>query len=120
MVAELARGDGVEEERLALPRRLVDVRLDAVARRAGALQEIVALGEAQVDELSFVALGRGAQGFERGARLHVPLRAEEAFGASELELVSIRPCGDRPDRQVRQLVARRRREIAERKFVDQT
>ena len=48
VVAELAARDRVEKERLALARRLLDVRPDAVARVARPLQEVVALGEPQL------------------------------------------------------------------------
>ena len=107
VVAELARRDGVEEERFALARGLLDVRLDAVARVARPLQEVVALGEPQLDELAVVALRGLAQALERRARLRVPLGAEQPLGAPELQLVAVRAGRDRRDRQVLELARSR-------------
>ena len=55
VLAELAQRAQVEEPRLGLARRAVEVRPDAVARRGVALEEEVALGDAQIDELPVVA-----------------------------------------------------------------
>ena len=97
IVAELARRDGVEEQRFALPRRLVDVWPDAVARVALALQVVVAFGEPQVDQLAIVDRGGAPQRFVQRARLRIALRAEEALGAADFELVPVRARFDRGD-----------------------
>ena len=113
LVAELAGRDGVEEQRFALSRRLLDVRLDAVARVARPLQEVVALGEPQLDNLAIVSLRRMTQALECRARLWVSLGAEQPLGATELQLVAVRARRDRRNRQTLELGARERRQIAE-------
>ena len=108
----------VEVERLALSRCFFDVRLHSVARVSRPLQEIVALGQAQIHQLAVVAVRRRAQRLERGPRLRVALRAEEPLGATELEPVAVRSTRDRPKRQGVELGAGGERRIAERKFVE--
>ena len=119
VAAEVARRDRVEEERFALARALVEIRPDPVAGVARALQEVVALGEAQLDDLAVVVPRRLAQAFERRARLRVTLGAEQPLGASQLQPEAVRAGRDRGDRQALELAARERRQVAEREFVDQ-
>ena len=88
MRAELAKREGVKEQRFGLARRAIDIRAQAVARVAGTLQEIVAFGEPQVDQLSIVALSGVSQPLERRPRLRVPLASEEPLGTSQFQLVA--------------------------------
>ena len=118
VIAELARGDGVEEERFTLPRRVLDVRAHEIACGARVLEIVLALAEPQLHELPIVGVSRGrTQRLEDGLRLRVPPRGEKALAASDFELVAVRAGSDRSDRQVRELVACHWRQIAEREFV---
>src|SRR5262249_60445024 len=54
-VAQIFGRHRVEKERFALARCLLGVRLEGVARGAGALQVVVALREAEIDQLALVA-----------------------------------------------------------------
>ena len=118
VVAEVAVRDRIEEQCLPLPRCLVVIGPDAFARRPRLLLEVIALGEAQLNELLIVALGRGAQVVENRPRRRVPLAAEQALGASELEFVAVRSGHNRRDRQRLQLRLGDRREITERELVE--
>ena len=118
LIAELADRERVEEERFTLPRRVLDVRIQPVARVARALEIEVALGDPHLHELAIVALRRRPDVDERAARLRVALRAEQPLGAPELELVAIRSGRDRRDRQALELARGNRREVAQREFVD--
>ena len=89
-----------------------------VARIAWPLQKVVALGDAQADPLTVVALRGVAQSFESRPRLCVPFAAEEPLGAPELQLVAVVPRRDRLEiREGVELRAGERRQVAQRKLV---
>ncbi len=67
----------IEEPRFRLPRRLFEIGLHAVARRGVALEEVVAFGDAQVDDLSIVARHLRLQVLKRATGLAVAPGAEE-------------------------------------------
>ena len=56
--------------------------LHPVARVARALQEVVALGDAQLHDLAVVVARGGAQALEHRPRLRVALGAEQPLGAA--------------------------------------
>ena len=118
VIAELARRDRVEEERFAATRAFLGVGTHAVARAARALHEVVALGQAQVDQLAIVARGGPAQTVEDRTRQRVALRAEVALAAADLELVARAAGGDRCNRQMVELRGGGLCRIAERQLVD--
>ena len=90
VLAELAQRAQVEETRLGLAGGLFEIRLHAVARRSVALQEEVALGNAQVGELPVVAGHLPLDVLERAARLGVALRAEQDQRAAQVALALLR------------------------------
>src|SRR6185369_3952662 len=87
-VAEIARRNRVEVQRLTLARRFLSVRLDAVARGARPLQVVVALSEPEIDEFAIVAGCLTPERVEHRACRRIPLRAEEPLRAPEVELVA--------------------------------
>jgi hypothetical protein len=107
--AQAAQRAEIEEPRFGLARRLVEIRLHAVARRGVALEEIVALRDPQVDHFPIVAGHLTLQILERAARLAVALRAEENQRAAEVPL----RIGDDEVLQRSERVARRRGGVAQ-------
>ena len=118
VLPQLAHRAQVEELRLGAPRRLARPRLERLARRREALEVEVAFREPQRDELRVVAVGDRLQRLERRARLRVPARAEQAFGAAELQLEPRAPALERlPQLERVELRLRECRLVAERKLV---
>src|SRR5205085_9802933 len=76
----------VEEARLGLARRLVEVRAELVARLGVALEKAVALREPQVGDLAIVTAHPALQVLERAPCFAVALRPEEDQGAAEIAL----------------------------------
>ena len=116
-VAQLPRGHGVEEEGFTLSRGLLDVRPDSIARVARTLQEVVALGKSEVDQLALVTLGQRPERLECRACLRVAFRTEQSLRPAELQPVAVRAGNKRRDWQVLELGAGRDGKIAEREFV---
>jgi hypothetical protein len=93
--AEVALRKGEEVKRLALTRRFVEIRPQRVAGDARALEEVVALGKSEVDELAVVVARRAAQGLERQSRRRVAPGAEQPLCAAQFELVALSAVGNR-------------------------
>src|SRR4029079_14192574 len=94
--------------------RLVEIRLDAVAGERVTLEEEVALGDAQIDDLAVVAADLLLDVLQRAARLRVAFRAVEDQRAAEIELVVL-PLDQilpRPERRARLVGRVRQRELA--------
>src|SRR5207248_2830508 len=89
-LAERARRAEMEEARLRLAGRVRLIRPKGVARRPIAVQEVVALRDAERDELLLVARRLAIEPFEAVARDLISSRAEQPLGAAELQLKSIR------------------------------
>src|SRR5439155_11470989 len=111
------RGHGVEEEGFTLSRGVLDVRPDSIARVARTLQEVVALGKSEVDQLALVTLGQRPKRLECRACLRVAFRTEQSLRPAELHPVAVGAGNNRRDWQALELGAGRDGQIAERKFV---
>src|SRR5205823_7745680 len=94
-VAELACGNCPEKESLRLARGVLEIRRQAIARVACPFQEVIALGQPQIDEFAVVALRCGPEPLECRAGLCVTFAAEQPLRTPELESVAARPGGDR-------------------------
>ncbi len=82
-----AQSAEIEEPRFRATRRLIEIRPRAVAGRGVLLQEVIAFGYSQIDDLAIVTADLRLQGLERRARLRVAPGAEQSQRAPEIELV---------------------------------
>src|SRR5262249_39658433 len=87
---------------------------DAVAGVRVALEEVVALGNPQIDELAIVARRLALDVLQGAARLGIPLRPEQNLRAPEIELVVLL---DDQILERRQLAAGVRGRVGERELV---
>ena len=89
-IAQLANRRQIEESRFGHARAIFQIRRERVRSRAMTTQVVIALGEPEPHELAVVVFGERLQRIVDPARVRVATRREEALGAPELQLESIR------------------------------
>jgi hypothetical protein len=118
VVSQIAFSERREEQRLRLARRAAGERPQAVARHPQSLQEVIALGQPQLDQFAVVAVCRAREQLERGAGGRISFRRKQPLRASELEFVPRAASRDGLPRV--DLVPGRTREVAQGKFIVHT